>query len=255
MNYNATALARALGRSSDDIKIIELGAQLFPQRRTDLARQQARMADIIATSRSPDEVSDAILINPTESQREVLDEAAAAASATIVDDPTKRDKVAAAARREAAVQTAADSLASLPSANQGSMRPAAVAVSDFEPPPMLVVQGVDIVLDGRYVHVSLEGTKYWLAIPEFEASWGQAPERSRPTTVKLIPLDVDSGKTMREAFAALGPHWRHVDGAVAAHSDSASRKKASGSPKQFRGWIINMKSAGFLVRALAELDQ
>ena len=72
MNYNATALARALGRSSDDIKIIELGAQLFPQSRTDLARQQARMADIIATSRSPDEVSDAILVKPQHPEKPPL---------------------------------------------------------------------------------------------------------------------------------------------------------------------------------------
>ena len=74
---------------------------------------------------------------------------------------------------------------------------------------------------------------------------GPAPGRLKLMMVKLIPLDVDTRKTMRNMFGALGTHWKTL----------SPTQKGSGCPKQFRGWTVNFKNAGMFVRALAELHK
>ena len=71
------------------MKIIELPPQLFPQSRTDLARQQAKMADVVATARSLDDVTNAILSDPSD-QRDRIEEAAERAAVGHEDNPAER---------------------------------------------------------------------------------------------------------------------------------------------------------------------
>ena len=226
ITFNVQSLARNLGRTTENIRIVELPPQLFPRSRTDLAREQAKVLDLIATSRSVDDLATKLLETPTEELKSKLDAAAKDAEILHEDEPElARKKAIAAAKQEVAKESAYESLAVHPTANQGVMRPAAAAATQHDAPPFVDVQGVDIPADGRVFRSSLKGTPYWVPLPEFESAWSTTNDKARETTVKMVPTAPDDGQSMRDVFTALGTHFKDVNGIAPVKSDAAARRR------------------------------
>eukprot|EP00971_Amphidinium_carterae_P017676 348267-Amphidinium_carterae.1 len=104
--YVPQAMGKALDRLSEAIRIVELPAQLFPRSRADLAREQAKLLDIIARATSIDDATASLLKSPTLAANDQMRAAGDAAKLEFPDDPASAAKAERVARA-AAAETAA----------------------------------------------------------------------------------------------------------------------------------------------------